>query len=230
MKTTGIRLIILLLIIGTFSACTLPDSTSKASERYPFSKINYYLRYMTQNRELQAEMTFRTDSTVAIEGDVLLNDEAMVFKKLPMVGLQYRLIKNAVTFDQSYTFSYTEKNGSLAEVNAKIGAFSNLRFASDGLSIEKGGLLQWDGDVLGRDDGLVFIFTDSKGTTFTINHAGITKGKEFEIINSHANQLALGPATLLTVRKRTILAHKNNLTQMVSIEYYLGALEFEVKK
>jgi len=175
-------------------------------------------------------MTFRTDSTVAIEGDVLLNDEVMVFKKLPMVGLQYRLIKSAVPFDEKYTFTYTEKNGSLVEVNAKLGEFSNLHFASDGLSKEKGGLLQWDGEVLGKDDGLVFIFTDSQGTTFTINHAGISKGKEFEVFNTHANELALGPATLLTVRKKTVLAHENNLTQMVSIEYYLGALEFEVKE
>ncbi len=226
----AIHFLLFILILASFSACTPPNSAPNDPEPYPFSKINCYLRYMTQNRELQAEMTFRTDSTVSIEGGVLFNDENMVFKKLPKVGLQYRLIKNAVSFETPYTFSYTEKDGSKQEMSIDLNEFSNLQVVSDGISKTKGGLLAWEGEALGHEDGLILIFSDSKGNTFSINHTGISKGKQFEIIPDHANRLELGPATILTTRKKTVLTNENNVTKLISVEYYLKAIEFEVKE
>ena len=130
---------ILVSVIDTVIPSAWTPTTSEPS-KYPFSNINCYLRYLNQNRELQAEMTFRTDSSIAIEGDVFLNDEVMHYKNLPSVGMQYRLIKNAVAFDSIYTFSYTERDGQIAKLNIELNKFENLHIASDGLSKKNGGL------------------------------------------------------------------------------------------
>ncbi|MCH2023053.1 MAG: hypothetical protein MK207_11300 [Saprospiraceae bacterium] len=228
MKT--IHLIFIVLIIFTINSCTSPNKSPSEGVNYPFSNINCYLRYLEENRELQAEMTFRTDSNIAIEGNVFLNDEIMHYKNLPSVGMQYRLIKNAVFFDSSYTFSYIERHGEIVRYNIGLNKFENLRIVSDGLSKKKGGLLIWDGEALDTEDGLVFILTDSRGNSFSINHSGISKGNKFEIIASHVNNLATGPATLLTTRKKTVSYNNEKVRKLLRVEYYLKAIKFEVKE
>lgn len=219
------------MLISFLTACnsSAPVSTTLPSA-YAFSKINCYVRYLAQNRELQADMTFRTDSTQAIEGVVALNDMPMIFKKRPVVGLQYRLLKSSVPFDQHYTFSYFEKDGQSTELSISLNDFDSLKIASNGVSKSKGGLLTWKGAPLESNDGLVFIFTDSKGNTFSINHTGISKGNKFEIIPDHANRLALGTVTLETTRKKTIVYEENKTIKMLTIEYYNKPITFEVSE
>ncbi|BDS13575.1 hypothetical protein [Aureispira anguillae] len=214
--------------ISWLTACDSTNSAPKAPDYYSFSKINCYVRYMAQNRELRADMTFRTDSTQAIDGAVTLNSIPMVFKKRPIVGLQYQLVKNSITFDNDYTFRYIEKNGQPIDLTIQLNDFDSLRIASKTVSKTTGGLLQWNGPALGHEDGLVFILTDSKGNTFSINHVGISKGNQFEIIADHANRLALGTATIETTRKKTTIQQENGTTRMLTVEYYSKPIEFEV--
>lgn len=221
---------ILISIFATLCSCSPSTSEAQSTEPYGFSKINCYVRYMAQTRELQAEITFRTDSTTGISGEVLFNNEPMIFKKLPMVGFQYRLLKNTPTFDNKHTFSYTERDGSQVNMEIEMAKFENFHLASDGISREVGGLMQWEGEALGEQDGLVLIFTDSKGNTFTVNHSGISRGSQFELMADYSNRLELGKATVQTVRKKTILIKETNTIKMLTLEYYLGSIEFDVKK
>ena len=218
------------LFVGFLSGCGPTDSPPTSPNNYAFSKINCYVRYLAQTRELQADMTFRTDSTKAIEGQVFLNGLPMVFKKRPKVGLQYSLTKSSTKFEQKYTFSYTEKNGRLAELDIELNPFDSLKIASDGISKYGGGLLTWKGPALGSEDGLVLIFSDAKGNTFSINHSGISKGNKFEIISEHANRLEVGTATVLATRKKTIIKKENEVTKMLTLEYYSAPIKFEVKE
>ncbi len=202
----------------------------KAPERYDLQNINGYVRYMAQSRTLHAELTFKSDSTQKIAGDVLLNNQSMQFKKLPVVGFQYRQDVDRVNFVNQYTFSYLEKDGSKQEWSIGLEKFQSLTVASDGISQTKGGLLAWEGEPLkDQNDALMLLFTDSEGSTFQINHAGITKGKQFEIKDIHANRLALGKATLLVTRKRTVV-EQGTPNKIGQIEYYLPAISFEVKE
>lgn len=219
----------LFLIIGFLTACNNPNTTTNEVEPYQFSKINCYVRYMAINRQLQAEMTFQMDSTTAIEGGVLCNEESMIFKNLPSVGSQYRLIKNGVDLADNYTFTYNERNGTPTKLEFGMGKFENLRIASDGVSIKVGGILEWEGDVLDREDGFVLIFTDSKGSTFSINHTGLSRGTKFEILPAHSSRLAEGPATLQVARKKTLRTEENGTVKLMTIEYYLKPISFEVK-
>lgn len=218
------------LVVGYITSCGPINSSPSTPDKYAFSKINCYVRYLQQTRELKADMTFRTDSTQAIEGEVFLNDMPLIFRKRPEVGLQYSLTKNSVPFENQYTFSYTEKDGSRVKLPIKLNSFDSLKIASDGVSKTKGGLLTWKGPALGSEDGLVLIFTDSKGNTFSINHSGISRGNKFQIIPEHANRLELGTATVLATRKRTVIKQENKLTQMLTIEYYTAPIKFEVKE
>lgn len=218
------------LFLGSFLGCSPTNSSPTTPNTYAFSKINCYVRYLEQTRELQADMTFRTDSTKAIEGQVLLNDLPMIFRKRPKVGLQYSLSKRSTTFDRAYTFSYTEKDGSTAKLDIALNPFDSLKIASDGISKSAGGLLTWQGPALGSEDGLVLIFSDAKGNTFSINHNGISKGNKFQIIPEHANRLDLGSATVSATRKKTIIKKENDVVKMLTIEYYTAPIKFEVKE
>lgn len=218
------------LFVGSLSGCGPSSPPPTTPSKYAFSKINCYVRYLAQTRELQADMTFRTDSTKAIEGQVFLNELPMIFRKRPEVGLQYSLSKRSTKFDQKYTFGYTEKDGSNAILEIEINAFDSLKIASDGLSKSSGGLLTWQGPALGSEDGLVLIFSDAKGNTFSINHSGISKGNKFQIIPEHANRLEVGTATVLATRKKTIIKKEKEVTKMLTLEYYFAPIKFEVKE
>lgn len=218
------------LFIGSLFGCGPTNSSPATPDNYAFSKINCYVRYLAQNRQLQADMTFRTDSTKAIEGQVFLNGLPMIFKNRPKVGLQYNLTKNSTTFEQKYTFSYTEKDGSTAKLDIELNPFDSLKVASDGISKSGGGLLVWQGPALGSEDGLVLIFSDEKGNTFSINHSGISKGNKFQILAEYANRLEVGPATILATRKKTIIKRENEVTKMLTFEYYSAPIKFEVKE
>lgn len=218
------------LFIGALSGCGPTNSPPATPSNYAFSKINCYVRYLAQTRKLQADMTFRTDSTKAIEGQVFLNGLPMRFSNRPQVGLQYSLNKSSTTFERKHTFSYTEKDGRTATLDIELNPFDSLRVASDGISKSGGGLLVWQGPALGSEDGLVLIFSDEEGNTFSINHSGISKGNKFQVPAEYANRLEVGAATVLATRKKTIIKKENEVTKMLTFEYYCAPIKFEVKE
>jgi hypothetical protein len=226
MKFLGVMLVIISIV-----ACN-GTAKPKAPERYAIERINAYVRYMAQPRTLHAELTFKSDSLDTMTGEVTLNNEKMVPKKLPVVGVQYRKNLERVNFVNGYTFSYPEKDGTLIKWSVSLDKFQQLKIVSDGVSQSKGGLLKWEGEPLKKDiDGLVLLFTDSKGSTFQINHNGLTKGNSFEILPVHASRLAKGTANLMVTRKRTTVERKaNEPDKIAQIEYYFAPMEFEVKE
>ena len=197
-------------------------------EVYPFKKINAYVRYMQQNRELQAKMTFKTDSSVAIEGSVLVNKKPMQAKNLPTVGLQYRLLENAVSFDSSYTFEFKQKGGSSQTFNIEMNRFENPEIMGQQISQKNGGVLQWKGAALEKEDGLILIFTDSEGQTFSVNHNGISRGNKFELVANYSKRLSKGPAQLLITRKTTTQNQIDNCSNLLCLEYYHRPITFNV--
>ncbi len=221
---------LILIICSSLLFSCQPTKVKPKVENYNFSKINAYIRYLAQTREFLAEITFKTDSTIQLQGEVLVNNEAMIAKRLPMVGLQYRLRKEHTNFVNAYTFSYPEKDGRLIEWSIDMAAFSNLKVVSEGgLSQEKGGLVAWEGEPLGKDDGLILIFTDAEGSTFKINHTGLTKGKTFAIQPIYVQRLVKGTASVLITRQKTVVERTpDGKSKMIRIEYYLPAVKFEV--
>lgn len=219
-------------MVYLLTACNNPSNPAKGQqpERYGFTKVNGYVRYVALQRELQADLTFRTDSTKAIDGLVVLNDELMNFKKRPKVGLQYILNKKVMKFDRSQTFAYVEKDGSQQELSITLPEFDSLKILSGSISQEKGGLLGWEGPTFDDKDGLVLILTDANGQTFSINHIGSSKGNTYQIPSSYAKKMALGPAKMEATRKRTSIQQKEGNTQLLTIEHYLLPISFEVTK
>ncbi|MGH1338052.1 MAG: hypothetical protein ACRBFS_18165 [Aureispira sp.] len=230
MKSIVFHLLALLAFL--LSACNNPSNPAKdtAPERYGFKKVNAYVRYVASQRELQADMTFRTDSTKAIEGLVVINDELMQFKRRPKVGLQYVLNKRVLKFERTQTFAYVEKDGSQQELSGTLPEFDSLRVLSENISHEKGGLLGWNGPAFDDKDGMVLLLTDANGQTFSMNHVGVTQGNTYQIQPSYAQRMAIGPAKIEATRKRTTINQTDNNTQLLTIEYYLLPLSFEVTK
>ena len=176
----NIVLSILIVFLAALCACNNSSNPNQetASERYGFQKINAYVRYVALQRELQADLTFRTDSTQAIEGLVVLNDELMLFKKRPKLGLQYLLQKRVMNFNRKQTFAYVEKDGSQQELSITLPKFDSIRFLSEGVSHKDGGLIGWDGPAFDEKDGMVLLLTDANGQTFSINQREVLIGNE----------------------------------------------------
>lgn len=212
------------------AACQSDSPTEEAPPaRYGFKKINGYIRYMEQQRELQAELTFKTDSTTMIEDGVRLNQRKLKPKRLPAIGNQYRVLRNAVNFSDKYTYTYKEKDGSDQELSIALGKFEAPKIASDGLSREKGGILSWTGDPLTTNDGLILLFRDSEGKRFSVNHNGLTSGNTFKLVALQTERLAEGPATVQVTRKHTIVTQQESAAVVLVLEYYSRPIEFEVK-
>ena len=212
-----------------FLACQSPQ-TSAVSPKYGFKKINAYVRYLAMRKELYGEITFRTDSTRQLNGQVTLNEKPLVFHRRPKVGLQYAGTRQAADFEATQTFSYTEKDGSRQNVSITLPVFDSVALLSQGvLSKQTGGLLGWQGASFDKKDGLVLLFTDAEGQTFSVNHTGKTNGTQYQILPTVAQRLAEGPGRLEITRKRIEISQLDSLTQWATIEYYCPPISFNVQ-
>jgi len=218
---------LLLGLLGT--GCNSAPATA-VSERYGFQKINAYVRYLAARQELYGEITFRTDSTQQLKAPVLLNETPLTFRRRPKVGLQYLLNAQVPEFDRKQTFSYQEKDGSSQTITLALPTFDEVALVSGAvLSQTKGGLLGWKGEAFDKLDGMVLLFTDAEGQTFSVNHSGKTNGTQYQILSNVVQRLALGRGQLDVTRKRIEITETNGLTQWTTIEYYLPPIFFDVQ-
>ena len=222
---------ILTFLIGMLN-CACNNVQTKASTHYEFKKITGYIRYLDELKELQAELTFKTDSAVAIKGAVKLNQYLLNYKQLPKIGIQYRMLKRGIELDSSFQFSYEDLNGSIIEIPYRAETFKDVQMITDGLSISKGAAISWRGNALEGNDGMVLILSDEIGNNFSIHHAGITRGTKFEINKSFTSGLSKGKGTLRIIRKKTTTQALYDNPEMVLINYehYLKPIHFEIKE
>lgn len=212
------------------SACQSSTGPTSSPERYGFKKIHAYVRYFALRRELFAELTFQTDSTKALEGSVELNGTPMTFRPRPIVGLQYMTRHQVPQLEQRQTFTYTEKDGSTQSLELMLPAFDSIKILSNGiLSHTTGGLIGWEGAVFDKQDGLVLVFTDAEGQTFSVNHNGQTNGTQYPLSESVVQRLALGQGRLDIIRKRINITKTDSCSTWTTIEYYTHPIVFDIQ-
>lgn len=218
------------IIIASTLFCSCDNTNSKKEKsRFNFKKINCYVRYLEEIKELQGEITFMIDSNVHLKSDVLLNGENMLKKDIPQIGLQYRLTRRGLDIDSSYVFNFSEKDQTPVNQIIKINEFDSVSVISDGISINKGGLISWSGNALQTEDALVIIITDTSGESFTVNHTGLTRGNKFEINKIFSNKLKKGSGTMRIIRKKSIAEIYEKAQVLKTYEHYLLPINIEIK-
>lgn len=177
-------------LLWLLAACSVPSSSQKEEN---YKQVRYYMRYVEESRELQAELRILGDSsTRALESKPLLNKETpLSYKKLPKLGHQYKLTMELAAPDSLYFMSFESPNGKSYEQTLPFRRSFRFRIASDGgLSKKYGGVLIWEGAPLQSEDGLVLNIFDENGKSISINYGGKTP---------EPNTLVLAPSQLASL-------------------------------
>jgi hypothetical protein len=227
------KLLLLGLLVFGISACANPQNNKKgnAEPKLPIKRINYYVRYLDINKEVQMEAKFYSDSSnFLIPEGVFVNEDKMQVKKLPKVGWQHKLIKKPAPFDSSYVFKF-KHNASFEQIDSlEFKVLGNLKLATPKIKAKTGGLIQWEGPALDKEDALTLIIEDSEGNPFTINHVGLTRGAKFEIRPELIENIKAGTASLRIVYKRREQIQKEGMIIQKLMEYYFRPIKFELSE
>ena len=212
----------------TFIVLSLPFSCIDNRNKVPdIQQASFLLRYMTQNRELYAEVVFKTDSTYRFEKEVSFDSEPMMVKKLPIVGWQYRLTQDRVNFKNAYTFDIPIGSSTSTQVDVSLPTMTNIRLADQQISKEKGGRLQWEGSPSEEGMGIYLLLTDSLGNTIQTSHIG--KSKETSVPVFPLNLQTLQPGVgQLTLFVRKIDQSNDPFPHTTTLEYYLPIQEVNI--
>jgi hypothetical protein len=224
---------LILVFFGLFSAVFAgcqsgtAKTESKAAKRYPIGVTRYYVRYIAEKKELQAEVNFQLrDKDGGLPSKYFFADAQMQIKKLPEVGTTFRYIAAPATFASPFVFRYTELDGQEQRDSVALPLLLDVRFGSKNLSLSKGGILVWTGPALEATDLLRIILTDAKGETTTINHVGITPQGQLPLPLEQIATLPLGKA-ICAVSLTRATASEHIIRR---VEYYFEDFEVEIVK
>ncbi|WCL80471.1 hypothetical protein PPO43_10880 [Saprospira sp. CCB-QB6] len=208
------------------AACQSKMVEVKQEEHTPFAveRTYYYVRYLENSKELQAEARFQQDTGNLVLADKLyFEGQVMQPKKLPKVGWEYRYHERPSKFKGCYHFSYGGESDTIC-----FPTYTNFGLKTPEVSMTSGGLIAWEGQPLGQEESLVLLFEDAKGQVKTVNHVGLTRGSQFEIRPEHLEGLNVGAASLRLVHKSTVIQKIDGQVQVIKLEYYRKTLKIEI--
>jgi len=219
----AIHFFMFLLLAAACQPKAEPES-QKEKTAFTVDRTYYYVRYLEDSKELQAEARFQQDTGSLVLPDKLyFEGQAMQPKKLPKIGWEYRYHERPAKFKDCYHFSYAGASDTIC-----FPSYSNFALKTPAISLATGGLLAWEGQPLGQAESLVLLFEDSKGQSKTVNHVGLTRGSQFEIRPEHLEGLNAGPASLRLVHKSTLIQKVDGQVEVIKLEYYRKVLKIEI--
>jgi hypothetical protein len=222
-------IILSFMLLGLLS-CKAPVTDSSKKAENPIKLAKYYIRYVESIKELQLEAKYfnKNDSAYPVPGGVYHSDIKLEAKNLPKEGWVHRYIKRPEMADSLYVFKYSPIEGLELKDSVIFAMYPDFKLETPKISKKVGGLLSWTGNSLGQDDGLTLIFDDASGTSYTINHVGITRGAQLEIRPEHLEVFAKGKAVLRVVHKKTVIGKIANMRIVRLTEYYRSPVELEI--
>jgi hypothetical protein len=224
-KNTAIFLLAFALL-----SCKTQISDKAKKDDSPVKIAKYYVRYIEQIKELQLEAKYinKSDSTFSMPGGVYVSDFKLEGKNLPKEGWMHRYIKRPSGCDSLYVFSYKPVADFEVKDSIIFPIYRNFKLETPKISKKNGGLVSWSGNSLMQDDGLTLVFEDAFGTSYTINHVGITRGPQLEIRPEFLEVFAKGKGVLRIVHKKTVIEKKDEQRSVKLTEYYRIPLEIEI--
>jgi hypothetical protein len=210
-----------------FGACGAQPAKEQAAGK--LVQMDFYIRYVEPKREIQAEVSFFSD-TGAVElkgGNVSFAGHVMTPRRLPKVGVQYRFTLENMACDTVYTFELTEANGQSRQIRVPMNRIVEPSLVSKGgLSKKNGGLLAWKGKNFEPQDALTINLSDAKGSPISINHVGITREPQLlNIAPAFLASLDKGKLTLQLVKKWVKQEEQQGVKVFIRTEFYFSPLE-----
>ena len=215
----------------SFVACG-QDSSKATKTEIKIREVDCYVRYVEAKRELQAELTLRSDTgTVAWpDGQVQFMNQVMTARTFPRLGTQYRLSLENIPADTLYRFSLVEGDGTEHHLDLPMNRIIRPTLASQGkISLEKGGLLTWEGRIFEPSDALTLTCFNPKNQDMSFNHIGLTRDpRQLELPGAVFKLLGLGEAQMQLVKKWSYRGDLGGFKVFQRSEFYFSPLNFSI--
>ncbi|MFK7806223.1 MAG: hypothetical protein AB8F74_00350 [Saprospiraceae bacterium] len=199
-------------------------------------QVQYYARYIADEKELKAEASFfsksKEDEKMSITfSSVLLNDNPMRLDQSDSKRSYYKLNQKGEA-PSRMAFQMISEQGKKEEDVIVIPELKDFSFGKK-LSPSKDGFLTWKGNPLGDKESLVFLFTNEKDRTTSTILNGPTVKSELIIPASKIKNLEPGNHRVYIVRKNRFIETKKGRDGTpreikALTEYYSKTIEVEV--
>lgn len=213
---------LLLFVFAALSSWACNKKTSTA-DTPAIKKVNIYVRYLEETRNIYAEAIFYGDSgTVQIPDGVRFQEQNMRLTNIPKIGWRYQTdITKKMNAPDTVWFQFKTPDGTDTRHFVLIPKLTDLAIPSGGFTKKTGGEVTWSNKPCGDEETLICRLTDTTGTSYNINHIGRTRGSELEILPPQIKDVVVGHAHLALTRKQNLITNPDKGTKILSVaEYY----------
>ena len=204
-------------------ACKNSDngSTAKISSSTLFAE--YYIRYLEEEGQLRAQVSYLEGDSLANAKSAKLNSVffqggAMEKRKLGVKGLRYRA-ERVMKYTPPFNFTYNPENGEASQHNLTMAPIIDFTLVGQ-LSRSGQTTLQWEGPPLKEQEAMVLIFTDQKNQTAAIDIKGPSEENQVIIKGKDIQKLSPGEIKFYLVKKKKTEEQDNSTVNSSTIEFY----------
>ncbi len=221
------KLLLPILLIGLISC-------GKADETDLHHQASFSVRYLSLDRSIRAQATFRATSdsletpTIQVPGEVRFLDRQMTFRAEDLTDPGY-LLEYRTDFPKSLTLETRFEDHPDVSVSFEMEPISDFSFPS-GLSKTDGLALRVKGGRLSREESLVVLLSDEQNIVHTFKIRGPSTDDTHRLTADQLDRLAPGRYTLFLVKKQEQQVRKKGLQVSALIEYFSTPLEIDLDK
>ncbi len=191
-----------LVLLLPFLAC---QTTTTEKEKDEKLFINYYARYLQNDRLFKAEVDFfKGDSVQTAQPTsmpvVRFQGGAMQLKNLPERPARYKAERQG-DFQSQIQFKYEDEQGQDHLSDFQLDPVESFLFKGD-ISQSKGFTLVWKGQPLKAGEKLLLLFGDKTNKAASTQIKGPTSRSEATFEGDFLKDLQTGPGVLLLVRTK----------------------------
>ena len=195
--------------------------------------INYYSRYLQNDRLFRAEADFFIGDSIqnaqAVEmAAVSFQGGSMELKSLPNRASRYKTERRG-NFQSHLQFKYEDSQGKDHTTDFQLDPIESFLFKGD-ISQSKGFTLVWKGLPLAAGESLLLLFADQTNKAGSTEIKGPTSRSESHFSGDFLKDLETGSGVLLIVRSKKGV--KKEALQIINYElsYYSAPQDINIDK
>lgn len=204
-----------------------------SSDQAPKVYGSLFVRYMEQNRIINAHATFYEGDTLATArpktwaGGVSFLGSSMDMRDLQASGMRY-VTERQMDFIPEYVFRFTDEKGKMQEVKMAAGSLAEVGF-KEPVSKQAGLVFFYSGEQLKAGESIVFLLTDEQNQTQTLSFYGPLPSNEVVLTSDMAATVPLGKLQAYAVRTGKTEIRQGRFDYLLESEYYTRAVFVEVQ-
>lgn len=222
---------IFLVLLLPFLACQTTTTTETESAEKLF--INYYARYLQNDRLFRAEADFLIGDSIQVAQPttmpiVRFQGGTMPLKELPERAARYKTERSG-NFQSKIQFKYENEQGVEQVNDFQLDPVESFLFKDD-ISQSKGFTIVWKGSPLQQGEKLLLLFGDKNNKAASTEILGPTQRSESTLEGAFLKDLQTGPGVLLLVRSKEGKITEEKQVINYELSYYSSPQDIRIKK